>query len=116
MVIYIIVIIICFPFLSVMCDYHYFIDIVVPQSGVYDHDIPTVAELVVQILQHNLESIETAEPHLRWNNEFVVDVKCSLPDFLGIRDLLSSTLRDLDVQEWSIYEPGGYCVSCGRRF
>ena len=101
-----------------MCDYHYFIDIVVPQSNwVYNHDISTVAELVVQILQHNLESIETAEPHLRWNNEFVVDVKCSLPDFLGtIRDLLSSTLRDLDVQEWSIYDPAGYCVSCGRRF
>ena len=101
-----------------MCDYHYIIDIVVPQSNwVYNHDIPTVAELVVQILQHNLESIETAEPHLRWNNEFVVDVKCSLPGFLGtIRDLLSSTLRDLDVQEWSIYDPAGYCVSCGRRF
>lgn len=101
-----------------MCGYHYIIDIVVPQSNwVYDHDIPTVAELVVQILQHNLESIETAEPHFRLNNEFVVDVKCSLPEFLGtIRDLLSSTLRDLDIQEWSIYEPGGYCVSCGRRF
>lgn len=102
-----------------MCGYHYLIDIVVPQSNwAYNHDIPTVAELVVQILQHNLGSIETAEPHFCWNNEFVVDVKCSLPGFLGtIRDLLSSTLRDLDIQEWSIYDPEcGYCVSCGRRF
>lgn len=106
-----------FSFLSVMCAYHYIIDIAVPQSGVCVHDISTVAEVVVQILQHNLESIETAEPHFRWTDEFVVDVKCSLPGFLGtIRDLLSSTLRDLDIQEWNIYEPGGYCVSCGRRF